>query len=174
MSAWLMKNSTCRLSGIPGTGKTTVINSAAVVMANSYGFTSHPRFYPRTKNTTVVDPRTGAETIKQVADRNSRRFIFPQGMSYDVTFSARGSTDSLGAWDSWRFSNWDSEDYSGAYAYDFEFLRSSGKVGPLSADDFVRILFMYHRPLVLRSRKAHRVRYCRCNQSLRSANHHHD
>ena len=148
MSAWLMKNSTCRLSGIPGTGKTTVINSAAVVMANSYGFTAHPRFYPRTKNTTVVDPRTGAETIKQVADRNSRRFIFPQGMSYDVTFSARGSTDSLGAWDSWRFSNWDSEDYSGAYAYDFEFLRSSGKVGPLSADDFVRILFMYHRPYV--------------------------
>ena len=148
MSAWLMKNSTCRLSGIPGTGKTTVINSAAVVMANSYGFTSHPRFYPRTKNTTVVDPRTGAETIKQVADRNSRRFIFPQGMSYDVTFSARGSTDSLGAWDSWRFNNWDSEDYSGAYAYDFEFLRSSGKVGPLSADDFVRILFMYHRPSI--------------------------
>ena len=148
MSAWLMKNSTCRLSGIPGTGKTTVINSAAVVMANSYGFTAHPRFYPRTKNTTVVDPRTGAETIKQVADRNSRRFIFPQGMSYDVTFSARGSTDSLSAWDSWRFSDWDRQDYSGAYAYDFEFLRSSGKVGPLSADDFVRILFMYHRPSV--------------------------
>ena len=153
MSAWLMKNSTCRLSGIPGTGKTTVINSAAVVMANSYGFTSHPRFYPRTKNTTVVDPRTGAETIKQVADRNSRRFIFPQGMSYDVTFSARGSTDSLSAWDSWRFSDWDRQDYSGAYAYDFEFLRSSGKVGPLSADDFVRILFMYHRPSVINPEK---------------------
>ena len=29
IAAWLMKNATCRLSGIPGTGKTTVINCAA-------------------------------------------------------------------------------------------------------------------------------------------------
>ena len=36
VAAWLMKNSTCRLSGIPGTGKTTVINCAATLLGNSY------------------------------------------------------------------------------------------------------------------------------------------
>ena len=44
MSAWLMKDSTCRLSGIPGTGKTTVIESAAILLANSYGYSSLPRY----------------------------------------------------------------------------------------------------------------------------------
>ena len=38
VAAWLMKNSTCRLSGIPGTGKTTVINCASTLLSNSYGY----------------------------------------------------------------------------------------------------------------------------------------
>lgn len=38
IAAWLMKNSTCRLSGIPGTGKTTVIECASTLLANSYGY----------------------------------------------------------------------------------------------------------------------------------------
>ena len=147
MSAWLMKNSTCRLSGIPGTGKTTVINSAAVVMANSYGFTTQPRFYPRTRSEVRKDVASGKETIIQIPDSSRPRFMFPQGMSYDVSFSARGSSDTLSAWDSWRFTDWDSDHYSGAYAYDFAFLREVNKAAPLDADDFVRILFMHHRPV---------------------------
>ena len=147
MSAWLMKNSTCRLSGIPGTGKTTVINSAAVVMANSYGFTTQPRFYPRTRSEIRVDAASGKETIIQMPDASRPRFMFPQGMTYDVSFSARGSSDTLSAWDSWRFTDWDSDLYSGAYAYDFAFLREVNKAAPLDADDFVRILFMHHRPV---------------------------
>ena len=43
-AAWLMKDSTCRLSGIPGTGKTTVIESAAVLLCNSYGHSGKKRF----------------------------------------------------------------------------------------------------------------------------------
>ena len=148
MSAWLMKNSTCRLSGIPGTGKTTVINSAAVVMANSYGFTNQPRFYPRTRSEIRRDVASGKETIIQIPDSTRPRFMFPQGMNYDVSFSARGSSDTLSAWDAWRFTDWDSDHYSGAYAYDFAFLRDVNKVAPLDADDFVRILFMHHRPVV--------------------------
>ncbi|MDA8580422.1 hypothetical protein N9L01_00475 [bacterium] len=148
MSAWLMKNSTCRLSGIPGTGKTTVINSAAVVMANSYGFTTQSRFYPRTRSEVRKDVASGKETIIQIPDSSRPRFMFPQGMSYDVSFSARGSSDTLSAWDAWRFTDWDSDHYSGAYAYDFAFLREVNKVAPLDADDFVRILFMHHRPVV--------------------------
>ena len=43
MAAWMMKDSTCRLSGVPGTGKTTVIECAATLLANSYGFNTIPR-----------------------------------------------------------------------------------------------------------------------------------
>ena len=35
MAAWMMKDSTCRLSGVPGTGKTTVIECAATLLALS-------------------------------------------------------------------------------------------------------------------------------------------
>ena len=147
-AAWLMKNSTCRLSGIPGTGKTTVINSAAIVMANSYGFSSDFRFYPRTKNVEETDLRTGVETIRRVPDNTRPRFAFPRGMSYDVSFSARGFSDSLEAWDAWRFTGWQNDGYSGAYTYDFRFLRSANKLAPLSANDFGRILYMHYRPKV--------------------------
>ena len=43
MAAWMMKDSTCRLSGVPGTGKTTVIECAATLLANSYGFNTGTR-----------------------------------------------------------------------------------------------------------------------------------
>ena len=147
-AAWLMKNSTCRLSGIPGTGKTTVINSAAIVMANSYGFSNEFRFYPRTKNVEEIDFRTGVEIILRVPDPTRPRFAFPQGMSYDVSFSARGLSDTLEAWDAWRFTDWQNDGYSGAYTYDFRFLRSANKLAPLTANDFGRILYMHYRPKV--------------------------
>ena len=63
-------------------------------------------------------------------DSSRPRFMFPQGMTYDVSFSARGSSDTLSAWDSWRFTDWDSDLYSGAYAYDFAFLREVNKAAP--------------------------------------------
>jgi len=41
IAAWLSKNTTTRLSGIPGTGKTTLIECAALLFGNSYGFISN-------------------------------------------------------------------------------------------------------------------------------------
>ena len=38
VAAWLSENTTTRLSGIPGTGKTTLIECAALLFGNSYGF----------------------------------------------------------------------------------------------------------------------------------------
>jgi len=38
MAGWLAKDTTTRLSGIPGTGKTTLIECAALLFGNSYGF----------------------------------------------------------------------------------------------------------------------------------------
>ena len=40
IAAWLAPDTTTRLSGIPGTGKTTLIECAALMFGNSYGFTS--------------------------------------------------------------------------------------------------------------------------------------
>ena len=171
-AAWLMKNSTCRLSGIPGTGKTTVINSAAVIMGNSYGFSESPRFYPRS----VPGSRR--------PDIERSRFEFPNGMTYDVSYSARGLVETVSAWESWRFSDWQRVEYdktgraipafSGSYTYDFAFLRKSAgemqfpiinevqddgiseseegylkahtKQIDMSPDEFGRILFMHIEP----------------------------
>ena len=38
MAAWCSEDSTTRLTGIPGTGKTTLIECASMLFANSYGF----------------------------------------------------------------------------------------------------------------------------------------
>ena len=40
IAAWLAPDTTTRLSGIPGTGKTTLIECAALMFGNSYGFVS--------------------------------------------------------------------------------------------------------------------------------------
>ena len=40
IAAWLAPDTTTRLSGIPGTGKTTLIECAALLFGNSYGFAS--------------------------------------------------------------------------------------------------------------------------------------
>ena len=164
-AAWLMKNSTCRLSGIPGTGKTTVINSAAIIMANSYGFSEAARFYPR------------SVPGRRAPDMNRARYFFPNGMTYDVSYSARGLVETLAAWDNWRFSDWSPVEYdvngnprpgfSGAYTYDFEFLRPSAgrmviheisadgeetdldshtKTVDLSSDEFAKVLYLHIRP----------------------------
>lgn len=116
IAAWLMKDSTCRLSGIPGTGKTTVVESAALLMANSYGFDDQLRFYPK-------DP----------SDPESDFLIFENGQQYEAYLNDNkdGIRD---IWNNWRFTEWYSMDpkqptkkianpgVSGSYLYDFGFL----------------------------------------------------
>jgi len=124
MAAWFMKDSTCRLSGIPGTGKTTVIESAAILIANSYGYSSLPRY---------VKGREGVN-------------LFEAGQTYEVYLNK--DTELRRAWDDWRFTPWSKgSDISGSYAYDFEFLQQSSPQGskiekkPMSPEKLHRVLF---------------------------------
>ena len=128
--AWLMKDSTCRLSGIPGTGKTTVINSAATLLANSYGFNVAPRFIAK-KNAPMGTPHD--------------YYIFPTGQAYAVDYSDKNQELTRREWEDWRFSTWEaSAKKSGAYLYDFQFLQRKSDKGyakhPMKPEEFANIL----------------------------------
>jgi len=127
MAAWLMENATCRLSGIPGTGKTTAINCAASLLANSYGYDESPRYVGR----------IGGDID-----------LYEHGQSYEVYLNTLPDLQS--AWDRWRFNDWyENGDISGSYAFTFEFLKKTftgddGKTkdkSPLRPSVFKRILF---------------------------------
>jgi len=129
--AWLMEDSTCRLSGIPGTGKTTVINSAASLLANSYGFTEMPRYRARNPNTEKGTP--------------NNYFVFPAGQKYSVQYGDKAFQETLRAWEGWRFKDWKRTGaFSGSYLYDFKFLQRKSDTGyakhPMSPEDFARLL----------------------------------
>ena len=68
VAAWLSENTTTRLSGIPGTGKTTLIECAALLFGNSYGFIGDRK-----------DPLNqiwdANRTDRQVLDWEDRRFL---------------------------------------------------------------------------------------------------
>ena len=128
--AWLMKDSTCRLSGIPGTGKTTVINSAATLLANSYGFNVIPRFIAKKSSA----PGTPHEYM-----------IFPTGMSYAVDYSDKNQEPVRREWEDWRFSEWKmASRKSGAYLYDFRFLQRKSDKGyskhPMTPEAFADLI----------------------------------
>ena len=136
ISAWLMQDSTCRLSGIPGTGKTTVIESAAVLLCNSYGFSSRPRFLARLESDKIEGPGGVKRDIliyrrdapdEMYSDEETRiaRHEFPTGQLYNVLYSdverGRGVKD---AWEVWRFNEWEADSMvSGSYLYDYRYLR---------------------------------------------------
>lgn len=118
MAAWLMKDSTCRLSGIPGTGKTTVIESAAILIANSYGYSALPRY---------VMAGGGIN-------------YYEEGQNYDVYLNK--DTELRREWDDWRFSPWSrGSKISGSYALDFEFLQKTPDKSPMSPEKLHRVLF---------------------------------
>jgi len=124
MAAWLMKDSTCRLSGIPGTGKTTVIEAASVLLCNSYGFDTRPRYVsPTNREIDSLDELFGPER-SYVPD------LYKQGQLYDLSYSNTAYQSVMEGWEAWRFTNWKKPGgsvRSGAYLYDFSFLRMAGK-----------------------------------------------
>jgi hypothetical protein len=75
-AAWLSEDTTTRLSGIPGTGKTTLIECAAILFGNSYGFISE-RHDP---NNQKWDANRSNNAIREWEDRrfleNSYRYPF--------------------------------------------------------------------------------------------------
>ena len=129
-SAWLMKDSTIRLTGIPGTGKTTVINSAATLLCNSYGFDNAVRYISR-GNVSVGDLH--------------EPMIFPEGQSYNVNYGSKAYEEVMRKWDGWRFTEWNlNSSFSGSYLYDFRYLQMTSSSGyqkiPMSPEAFRRIL----------------------------------
>ena len=129
--AWLMKDSTCRLSGIPGTGKTTVINSAATLLANSYGFNVATRY--------IAKKRTPSGTPHEY-------HVFPSGMEYAVDYSDKNQEPTRREWEDWRFTDWRmGANKSGAYLYDFRFLQRKSDSGyskhPMAPEAFAEMLF---------------------------------
>ena len=127
--AWLMKDSTCRLSGIPGTGKTTVINSAATLLANSYGFNVATRY--------IAKKRTPSGTPHEY-------HVFPSGMEYAVDYSDKNQEPTRREWEDWRFTDWRmGANKSGAYLYDFRFLQRKSDSGyskhPMAPEAFAEM-----------------------------------
>ena len=140
VAAWLMKNSTCRLSGIPGTGKTTVINCAATLLGNSYGFHIN-KTYLASNNTMdsyrfdkVLETNVYSN-IKQIFANNSDLTnahvadIVPSGQSYNVMYNDQRNDTIYRNWNGWRFRDWTRDEpgtisRSGAYTYGFNFLRT--------------------------------------------------
>ena len=119
MAAWLMKDSTCRLSGIPGTGKTTVIESAALLLANSYGY-------------------NGSQT-RYVGNNVGQIRMYEYGQTYEVYLNREDATRR--DWDAWRFSDWKANsDISGAYTYGMDFLLREDKKA-MTPEDFFKALF---------------------------------
>lgn len=107
MAAWLMENATCRLSGIPGTGKTTAINCAASLLANSYGYD---------------------ESLRYVKRKDGAIMLYEYGQNYEVYLN--NLPDVRSAWNQWRFTDWEENSkISGSYAFGFEFLKKTF-VGP--------------------------------------------
>jgi len=132
--AWLMKDSTCRLTGIPGTGKTTVINSAATLLSNSYGYYEGRRYYAAKK---IEESSWGEPHIP---------ILFPAGQSYDVNYGDKDYQGERRLWEHWRFSDWSVySDYSGSYVYDFRFLQRNSDAQyqklPMTPEAFADLLF---------------------------------
>ena len=125
-AAWLMKDSTCRLTGIPGTGKTTVINSAATLMCNSYGYNLQTRYLARDKVEAGVPHQP---------------LIFPNGQTYNVNYGSKEYEEIRREWESWRFNEWDEGSHkSGAYLYDFRFLQKGENKLSMTPEAFHRML----------------------------------
>ena len=109
-AAWMMKDSTCRLTGIPGTGKTTVIEAAATLLSNSYGYSTRMRYYKDTETGNVIE--------------------FPSGQAYNVNYGSKEYESIRRMWEEWRFNEWESDsETSGAYNYDFRFLQDTSDDG---------------------------------------------
>ena len=116
VAAWLMRNATCRLSGIPGTGKTTVINCAATLLGNSYGFhinktylatDSTMSYYPKDYdgNHRYTDEKQIFASNTSVSNAHVADVV-PSGQAYNVMYNDQRNESTYRNWDSWRFRDW--------------------------------------------------------------------
>ena len=146
MAAWLMKNSTCRLSGIPGTGKTTVINCAATLLGNSYGYHTAKTYAAGTQYMSDLGKNAQKSNFfgnNQTSSNIYKAVEFDKGMYYDIKYNKKEYEGVASDWNEWRFTEWPTpkldsngnHDYSkvqrsGAYLYNFKFLRNQEDTYP--------------------------------------------
>ena len=135
IAAWLMKDSTCRLSGIPGTGKTTVINCAATLLGNSYGYHTANTYAAGTQYMSDLEKTSHASKFfgnNQSSSNIYKPVEFNKGMYYDIKYNKKEYEGVASDWNVWRFTEWShpllnvsgNYDYSkvqrsGAYLYNF-------------------------------------------------------
>jgi MoxR-like ATPase len=118
MAAWMMKDSTCRLSGVPGTGKTTVIECAATLLANSYGYNTGTRICaPRDYELSEGDE-------DKVFNSNTSSYniyaptVFPNGQQYNISYGNLSKPEIKELWETWRFNKWqEPKSIAGNYLY---------------------------------------------------------
>ena len=142
VAAWLMKNSTCRLSGIPGTGKTTVINCAATLLGNSYGYHINKTYLASNdtmdRYTLDYSKQHLYSDIEQIFTSNENLTnahvadVVLSGQSYNVMYNDQRNDTIYSNWNGWRFRDWTlnqpgTVSLSGSYNYGFNFLRTTEK-----------------------------------------------
>jgi MoxR-like ATPase len=164
MAAWLMKDSTCRLSGVPGTGKTTVIECAATLLSNSYGFNTSMR---------IVPPQDYlARDVGEIFNGNNSSdniyspTLLPAGQEYSIIYGNAARPEINDLWESWRFTPWmtpkgangnhtyagvdasqdPNQRMSGAYLYDFKFLQPNTTFPKLALqpETFKKLLLQHY------------------------------
>ena len=139
IAAWLMKNATCRLSGIPGTGKTTVINCAATLLGNSYGFHINKTYLATDSTmdryTLDYNKKHRYSRIEEIFATNDNLSnahvadVVPSGQAYNVMYNDQRNESIYRNWNGWRFRDWSPSEpgtvqRSGSYTFDFNFMRS--------------------------------------------------
>jgi hypothetical protein len=168
MAAWMMKDSTCRLSGVPGTGKTTVIECAATLLSNSYGFNSIPRVCAAKDYKLSADEHNKVFTSNLSKDNIYTPTVFPTGQQYNIIYGNISRPEIKDLWEDWRFSRWtepkkvganhmyvgadaSKRSYvlpSGAYLYDFRYLQPIHNDGrqkvALQMEAFRNLLFQHY------------------------------
>ena len=143
MAAWMMKDSTCRLSGVPGTGKTTVIECAATLLSNSYGFNTIQRMCVDKDYQLSAGEEDKIYTNNTASTNIHSPMIFPTGQQYNIIYGNISRPEIKALWEDWRFSTWNrpkkigntyayvgadgsKRSYvkpSGSYLFDFRFLQ---------------------------------------------------
>ena len=116
IAAWLMKDSTCRLSGIPGTGKTTVINCASTLFANAYGHHAEqvllcsPAY--ASNNGGIVERSQIYGENEDTSNAYADYRVVRKGMEYDIQYNYTKYADVHRLWSEWRFMGWQRPDQS--------------------------------------------------------------
>ena len=160
IAAWLMKDSTCRLSGIPGTGKTTVINCASTLFANAYGHHEEQVLLCSPAYANNEGGIVKRSELYGVNDEDTNAYadyrVVRKGMEYDIQYNYTKYADVHRLWSEWRFMGWQRPDQSskptiqrsGSYLYPFEYLRSTstelnygtGKFSPDGLEEVIVVL----------------------------------